>query len=67
MLMESHSREKHSSLCGKFVTYEENSVVNMAPETVFTTLHFLHNSRMGSLSYSVTLHKAGKPCQGQTL
>ena len=37
---------------------KKKSVVNMAPSTVSTTLHFLLNLRMGSISYSVTLYSA---------
>ncbi len=37
----------------------------MAPATLFTTLHFLCQLRMGAISQSVTLHQARKACQRQ--
>jgi hypothetical protein len=33
--------------------------------TIFTTLHFLCNLRMGLKSLNVILHKAEKACKGQ--
>ncbi len=37
----------------------------MTPGALFTALHFLHNLKMCPLSWSVTLHSAGKAYQGQ--
>jgi hypothetical protein len=34
---------------------------------VFTTLPFLHNLKMDLIIQNVTLHNAGKDCQGQAL
>jgi hypothetical protein len=34
------------------------SIQYVAPRTIFTTVHFLLNLRMGPTSYSVTLHYA---------
>jgi len=34
---------------------------------VFITLHFLRNLQIGAISWSVTLHKAGKAFKVQTL
>jgi hypothetical protein len=42
-------------------------VANTAPQTVFTTLHFLVNLQMGPISLSATLHYAKKVFQWQTL
>ncbi len=39
--VERPASEKHSSLLGQFISYEEKSVVNTANRAVF---HFLHNS-----------------------
>jgi hypothetical protein len=36
-----------------------------APSVVFTTFYFIHN--WGLITWSVTIQKAGKVCQGQTL
>jgi hypothetical protein len=41
--------------------------MNTLSGTTFTTLHFLHNLRMGQLSYSVSLHKVEKACREQTV
>jgi hypothetical protein len=57
----------HSSLLGTFIRYEKWSIVNMMAETVYTTLHFLHNLKICPISLCVTLHSSGKACQGQTL
>jgi hypothetical protein len=43
------------------------TLVLCKPGTVFTTLSFLCNLQMGSMSYSVTLQLAGKACQGYML
>jgi hypothetical protein len=32
--------EANTKLLGTFVSYDESSVVNMAPRYIFTTLHF---------------------------
>jgi hypothetical protein len=39
----------------------------MAPRFIFAKLHLLCYLQMGPMSYRVTLHKAEKACQGQTL
>jgi hypothetical protein len=36
-------------------------------ETIFTTLHFLHNLQMSPISASITQQEVGKACQEQTL
>jgi hypothetical protein len=43
------------------------SVVNRAPGTVFTALHFLHNLWMALISKFVTLHWAGLACHWRML
>jgi hypothetical protein len=43
----------------------EKSFVNETVGDIFTTLHFLHNLQMDPISKNVTLHQAGKACQGQ--
>ncbi len=54
---ENLASDKHSSLLGAFVSYEETKVfMNAAPGTVFTTLHFLGNSQMGPIIWNVRLH-----------
>jgi hypothetical protein len=40
---------------------------NMTQGVVFTTLYFLYNLRMGPISWSGTLHLAGKVCKEKTL
>jgi hypothetical protein len=53
---ERFASDKHSSLLGAFVSYEEyKNVVNTAPVTVFTALQFLSNSQMGPISWNVRL------------
>ncbi len=42
-------------------------VVNMAPGVIFITLHFLRNLGIGPISKLVTLHMAGKACQGEAV
>jgi hypothetical protein len=50
--LERLDRDKHSSLLGPFVSYDE--ILNTAPGTVFKTLHKL---QMGPICRTVTLHK----------
>ncbi len=38
--LERHGRDKHSSLFGPFIRYEQYSFVNTAPGTVCATFHF---------------------------
>jgi hypothetical protein len=57
---------KHSSLLSICKLRRKESVVNTAPGVAFTALYFLCNLRMGPIS-SVTLHGAGKDCNGKTL
>jgi hypothetical protein len=45
-------------------TYLPHSYVKSG--VLFTTLHFLCNLLLEPISCSVTLHEAGKACQGQT-
>jgi len=42
-------------------------VVNTDAGSIFPTLHFLHNLEMIPISWSATLHRAGKDYQEQTL
>jgi hypothetical protein len=42
-------------------------VLTGEPGAIFTTPHFHRNLRKSTISYNVTLHCAGKACQGQTL
>ncbi len=41
--------------------------MNTVPGAVFTTLIFLRNLEMGTISKNITLHRAGKACLVQTL
>jgi hypothetical protein len=58
--VERHAKDKHSSLLGPFVSYDE--ILNTAPGTVFKTLHFLHKLQMGTIRQCyITLGRKGLP------
>jgi hypothetical protein len=61
-------RDKHSSFLGPLKRYEEHacSVVSILLGVIITSLYFLSTLRMSTINSSVTLHLAGKACQGQT-
>jgi hypothetical protein len=42
-MMEIIARDKHTSLLGPFVSYEENEVLNTTPRDTFARLHILHS------------------------
>ncbi len=44
-----------------------NIVLNYTSRSIFATLHFLRNLRMGPKSCEVTIHQAGKAFQGQKI
>jgi hypothetical protein len=52
---------------GPIHALQKLSTVNMTLTAVFTTLHLLRDLRIGQIAQSVTLHPAGKACQGQKL
>ncbi len=43
----SPANNEYFSLLVQFVSYKENNVLNMAPGTLLTTLHFLCNLQIG--------------------
>ncbi len=56
---------KHTSLIGPDISYEENRVFLIQPRGIQNA--FLHNLLMGVISQCVTLHQAKMACQGPIL
>ncbi len=48
--LEKLARDKHSSLLGPFIGYEENELLWVRPQDLFITLHFITNLYMGPIT-----------------
>jgi hypothetical protein len=66
---ECHNVQCHYSECKNDIILIVRACLTLghASWTVFTTLRFLCNLQLGTISKSVAMHWAGKACQGHTL